>query len=86
MASSELRFTFSQIYDYLRSSLYPDGFDKSDKRSLRRRADFFFVREAKLYSYSGQGNGKSEERLVVEDEDMRKRTKQNVHKQLLWYK
>ncbi len=52
MASSELRFTFSQIYDYLRSSLYPDGFDICDKCSLK--TSFFFVREAKLYYNGGK--------------------------------
>jgi len=52
--ASEGRFTFNQIFDYLRSGAYPDGFDKRDKRSLRKRADFFFVREAKLYYNGGK--------------------------------
>ena len=51
---SEGRFTFSQIYDYLRNGEYTVGCEKADKRSLRRRAEFFFVRGDKLYYNGGK--------------------------------
>lgn len=51
--ASEMRFTFSQVYDYLRSGTYPAEFSKADKRSLRKRADVFVIKGTKLY-YCGK--------------------------------
>ena len=52
--ASDGRFSFSQIFDYLRSGSYPDGFEKNDKRALRKRASFFVVKDTKLYYTGGK--------------------------------
>ncbi len=36
------RFSFSTIYNYIKDGIYPDGFSKSDKGSLRKWAKFCF--------------------------------------------
>ncbi len=53
------RFSFSTIYNYIKDGIYPDGFSKSDKGSLRKKAKFFFTKEADLfYKSSKQCTGK----------------------------
>ena len=52
---TEGRFSFSTIYEYLRSHKYPRGASKLEKISLRRRAKYFRVHDEDLY-YLGGGN------------------------------
>ena len=54
MAGEEGRFSFSQIYDYLKYGIYPNDFDKEDKRALRKRADYFTLKGAKLRYLGGK--------------------------------
>ncbi len=51
--TAEGRFSFSEIFDYLKSGKYPDGFNKNDKRALRKRTEFFDLKETKLYYKNG---------------------------------
>ena len=51
--ADEGKFSFGEIYDYLNSGNYPNHFEKSEKRGLRKRAAFFLVKEGKLYYKSG---------------------------------
>ena len=46
--------SFNQVFEYLNDGSYPNGFDKNDKRVLRKRADFFAVKDTKLYHTSGE--------------------------------
>ncbi len=43
------RFSYNTIYSYIKDGTYPEGFSKSDKCSLRKRAKYFFIKEADLY-------------------------------------
>lgn len=43
------RFSYNTIYSYIKDGTYPEGFSKSDKGSLRKRAKYFFIKEADLY-------------------------------------
>ncbi len=43
------RFCCSIIFNYLKDGSYPEGFSKAEKGSLRKRAKFFFIKEAELY-------------------------------------
>ena len=52
------KFTFGQIYNYLRNGAYPEGLSKSEKSVMRRRAKFFRVNEEDLY-YIGGGETRS---------------------------
>ncbi len=40
------KFTFGEIYNYLRYQKYPEGATKLEKNSLRRRVKFFRLRHA----------------------------------------
>ena len=53
-SASDGKFSFSQIFDYLKTGSYPDNFDKSDKRGLRKRAAFFVIKDTKLYYTAGK--------------------------------
>ena len=44
----------AEIFNYLKCGEYPEGFDKADKRALRKRAAFFSVKETKLYYCTGR--------------------------------
>ena len=76
------RYSFAEIYNYLAGREYPlgDHVDKAYKRGLRKRASFFTHQEEKLY-YIGGSKSKDKARLVVENEDMRKRIVSSVHDQ-----
>ncbi len=39
---------------YIKDGIYPDGFSMSDKGSLRKRAKFFFIKEADLFYKSSK--------------------------------
>ena len=43
------KFSYETIFNYLRDGYYPEGFSKSEKGSLRKRAKFFFVKEGDLF-------------------------------------
>ena len=43
------KFSCSAIFNYLKNGSYPEGYSKSEKGSLRKRAKFFFVKEAELF-------------------------------------
>ena len=49
METSEGRFKYAEIFNYLKCGEYPEGFDKADKR-----AAFFSVKETKLYYCTGR--------------------------------
>lgn len=51
---AEGKFTFRQIYDYLNDGIYPDQFEKAEKRALRKRSSFFLVEDNKLFYISGK--------------------------------
>ena len=52
------RFTFNDIHRYLHDGRYPDGYTKSEKLALRKRAKFFCARGADLF-YVGGASSKS---------------------------
>ena len=54
METSEGRFKYAEIFNYLKCGEYPEGFDKADKRALRKRAAFICVKENKLYYCTGR--------------------------------
>ena len=47
------RFRFNDIHHYLHDSRYPDGYTKSEKLALRKRAKFFCARGADLFYVGG---------------------------------
>ena len=47
---NEMRFTFSQIHQYL---TYPSDFQRSDKQALRKRSKFFKSSDGNLYYVGG---------------------------------
>ena len=51
------RFSPSIIYDYIKDGV-PESFSKADKGSLRKRANFFIVKDAELYYQSRSKAGK----------------------------
>ena len=55
------RFSYQEIFNYLREGSYTEGFEKSDKQALRKRAKFFTVKDAHLNYVGGkQLHGKME--------------------------
>ena len=56
--SEQGRFTCNVIHRYLRDGLYPEGYIKTDKQALRKRAKFFKTKGADLY-YVGGASSKS---------------------------
>lgn len=48
-STSDGRFSFSEIFDYVNSGKYPDNYDKNDKRALRKRASNFSTKDGSLY-------------------------------------
>ena len=58
------RFSFTDIYQYLRNGSYPDSFSKADKSSLRRRCTFFCYKGADLF-YTGRSNPGNLDKCVV---------------------
>ena len=52
--SGEGRFTYREIFDYIKSGQYSEGLAKADKLSLRKRAKFFQVVESSLYYVGGK--------------------------------
>ena len=52
-AESEGRFTYRQIYEYVKDGKYPEGFEKCNKLALRKRSKFFLVQEMHLYYIGG---------------------------------
>ncbi len=47
------KFSFSQIFTYLRWKKCPEGASKADKNSLRTRAKYFRLRDEDLYYVGG---------------------------------
>ena len=52
--SGEGRFTFREIFEYIKNGKYSEGLAKTDKLSLRKRAKFFQVVESSLYYVGGK--------------------------------
>ena len=50
---------FSPSIIYIKNGVYPDLFSKADKGSLRKRANFFTVKDAELYYQSRSKAGKA---------------------------
>ena len=50
---NEMRFTFSQIQQYLQYGTYPSDFQKSDKQALRKIFKFFKSSDGNLYYVGG---------------------------------
>ena len=48
------KFSYRQIFDYINSGFYPEGLEKQDKLSLRKRAKYFIIEEAQLYYVGGK--------------------------------
>ena len=62
------RFSFKEIYRYLSVKSYPDGYSKTDKSALRKRANFFVHKGSDLYYVGGSSRKENTEpRLVIED-------------------
>ena len=53
---SDDRFSFSEIYQYLNSGIYPENYDKKDKLSLRKRSKFFQCRGKDLIYIGGKSS------------------------------
>lgn len=47
------RFSFAEIYAYIKDGRYPSSFTKADKQALRKRAKFFTVKDTQLYYVGG---------------------------------
>ena len=52
-AESEGRFTYRQIYEYIKNGKYPEGFEKCSKLAIRTRSKFFQVQEMHLHYIGG---------------------------------
>ena len=50
---NEGRFSFSDVYNYLRYQQYPEGASKLEKNSLRRRSKYFRLQNEDLYYIGG---------------------------------
>ena len=48
-SKDEERFRFEDIFDYITKGVYPEGLDKPEKLSLRKRTKYFVVQDAQLY-------------------------------------
>ena len=48
------RFSYQEIFTYLREGKYPEDFEKKDKQALRKRVKFFAVKDAHLYYVGGK--------------------------------
>ena len=48
-AESEGRFTYRQIYEYIKGGKYPEGLKKCNKLALPKRSKFVQVQEMHLY-------------------------------------
>ena len=76
------KFKYSEIYDYLVHQQYPDGVDREFKHALRKRAKFFTHEEGRLFYAGGvKCRAKYKPRLVVSDEDTKKRIISSIHDQ-----
>ena len=49
----EGKFTYRQIYDYIKDGKYREGLAKAEKLSLRKRSKFFQVEGTFLYYVGG---------------------------------
>ena len=47
------RFSFAEIYTYIKDGRYPSSFTKAYKQALRKRAKFFTVKDTQLYYVGG---------------------------------
>ena len=52
--TTEGRFSYSEIHEYVATKSYPEGFTKEDKLALRKRSKYFAVREENLYYVGGK--------------------------------
>ena len=43
------RFSYTAIFKYVKDGSYPEGFSKSEKGSLRKRAKYFYIEKAELF-------------------------------------
>ena len=48
------RFSYQEIFTYLKEGEYPEDFEKKDKQALRKRVKFFAVKDAHLYYVGGK--------------------------------
>ena len=47
------RFSFTEIYHYIKEGKYPNGFSKPDKQALQKRANLFIIKDMQLYYIGG---------------------------------
>ncbi len=52
-SKDEERFRFEDIFGYITKGVYPEGLDKPEKLSLRKRTKYFVVQDAQLYYIGG---------------------------------
>ena len=53
MAERFGRFTYDQLFNYIREGAYPKGWTKEDKQAMRKRARYFEVKGSNLYYVGG---------------------------------
>ena len=51
--SSDGKFSFDEIFDYIVANKYPEALTKAEKNSLRKRSKFFRVTGKDLYYVGG---------------------------------
>ena len=49
------KFSFEEIFNYLKDGCYPASFSKSEKGFLRKRTKFFYIMNAELFYKSKSG-------------------------------
>ena len=69
--AAKVKYTFSEIYDYVVHKTYPSHADKLYKHGLRKRSKFFTADGGRLHYIAGKGSEKP--RLVVESAEERRR-------------
>ena len=47
------RFSFTEIYHYIKEGKHLNSFSKPDKQALRKRAKFFIIKHMQLYYIGG---------------------------------
>ena len=84
MENTTEKFSYSEVFEYIKFGRYPPESTSKYKRSLRRKANNFRVHEGRLY-YIGnqetrkQKSAKSVQRLVIETEEEQQRLISAVH-------
>ena len=62
--AAKVKYTFSEIYDYVVHKTYPSHADKLYKHGLRKHTKFFTADGGRLYYIGGKGSEKP--RLVYD--------------------